>query len=122
MEYRIAAEIVLLSHLAFIIYVTVGGLLNLRWKRAWMVHLPAILWGVLVEFLGLDCPLTDLENLFRAAAGEKGYEQGFIDHFLSSIIYPGLTPSLHIWLGISLAVINCAIYLYLFKKKAFSRR
>jgi len=122
MEYRIAAELVLVSHLAYIIYVTLGGLLNLRWRRAWMIHLPAILWGFLVEFLSLNCPLTDLENYLRAAAGESGYERGFIDHFLSSLIYPGLSPALHIWLGISLAAVNLAVYIFLFRKGAFSRR
>lgn len=114
MEFRIAADLVLLSHLAFIIFVTLGGLLNLRWRRAWMIHLPAILWGFVVEFLALDCPLTDLENYLRVSAGEQGYEGGFIDHFLSSVIYPGLSPSLHIWLGVLLALVNVAVYSYVF--------
>lgn len=122
MIYRIAAELVLVSHLAFIVYVTLGAFLNLRWRRAWMLHIPALAWGVLVEFLGYVCPLTTLENFFRVAAGEQGYETGFIDHFLTTLIYPGLSPSLHILLGIALAAFNVAIYIYLFRKDAFAGR
>jgi len=120
MRYRLAADAVLVLHLAFIVFVTLGGLLNLRWKRFWLLHLPALIWGFVVEFLAVVCPLTTIENYFRVAAGEHGYERGFIDYFISSLIYPGLSPSIHILLGIVLALLNLVIYFYLFKTRSIS--
>jgi hypothetical protein len=120
MFFRIAADIVLVAHLAFIVYVTLGGLLNVRWRRAWIVHIPAILWGFLIEFLGYDCPLTTLENYFRSGAGELGYERGFLDHFISTLIYPDIPPFVHIFLGVLLAAVNGFIYWYLFRRNAFA--
>jgi hypothetical protein len=118
MLFRIAADLVLVTHLAFIAYVTLGGLLNLRWPRLWVLHLPALAWAILVEFLAFDCPLTTLENRFRAAAGERGYERGFVDHFISNLIYPDLPSFVHIGLGAALFLVNVLIYFYLFRKRS----
>ena len=70
------ADLVLVLHFAFILFVTAGGLLVLRWPRAAFVHLPAAAWGVLIELRGWICPLTPLENTLRRAAGRAGYEIG----------------------------------------------
>lgn len=82
-----------------------------------MLHAPALLWAFLVEFLVLDCPLTSMENGFRIAAGQNGYETGFIDHFISSLIYPGLPP---IAMGAALALLNAGIYIYLLKTRSLA--
>lgn len=89
---RLAADAVLLLHLGFILFVLLGGLLALRWRRAPLLHLPAAAWGVYVELSGGLCPLTPLENRLRIAAGEAGYAGGFVEHYLLPLIYPaGLT-------------------------------
>src|SRR5262245_41948400 len=82
MIYRIAADAVLTLHLAFILFVVLGGWLVLRWPRLALLHLPAAAWGATVEFFHLYCPLTPLENRLRLAAGEQGYSGGFIEHYL----------------------------------------
>ncbi len=69
MVYHALADLVLVLHLAFIVFVVAGGLLALRWRWAPLVHLPAALWGVFIEVSGGVCPLTPIENALRRAAG-----------------------------------------------------
>lgn len=111
MWFSLAAEAIVILHLGFIIFVVMGALLVL--KRRWILflHIPAALWGALIEFQGWGCPLTPLENSLRAAAGQAGYSEGFIGHYLLPIIYPGsLTPELQITLGIIVIAVNLALY------------
>lgn len=111
MGYRLAADAVVLLHGAFILFVFLGGLLALRWRWVAALHLPAALWGVLVQATGWLCPLTPLEVELRIAAGAAGYEGGFIEHYLIPAIYPaGLTRYVqYILAGLVLAV-NLAVY------------
>jgi hypothetical protein len=118
MGYRLAADLTLLLHLLFIIFVLLGGLLCLhRIHWAWL-HLPAMAWGVWVEWAGWICPLTPIENHFRHLASNQGYREGFVEHYLVPLIYPGqLTVSLQWILGSSVLIINIFVYLYVCKKK-----
>ncbi|MHC5348751.1 DUF2784 domain-containing protein [Pseudomonas sp. A46] len=111
MIHGLAADAVLLLHLAFILFVVLGGLLVLRWPRLAVLHLPAVAWGATVECLQLLCPLTPLENRLRRLAGERGYEGGFIEHYLEPLIYPaGLTPGIQLGLGALVLLINLVPY------------
>ena len=115
---RLAADAVVLLHLGFILFVLLGGLLVLRWPRLVWLHLPAAAWGMAVEFLHLYCPLTPLENHFRQAAGELGYDSGFIEHYLIPLIYPaGLTEAIQIGLGLAVLAINLPPYLLLARRR-----
>ncbi len=105
------ADLVVIVHGLFIVFVVAGGLLVLRWPRLAWVHLPAAAWGVLIELSGWICPLTPLENALRRAAGEAGYSGGFIERYLLPLIYPpGLTPAVQLWLGLVVLVVNVAVY------------
>ncbi|UDM50573.1 DUF2784 domain-containing protein [Cupriavidus sp. MP-37] len=105
------ADLVVIAHALFIVFVVAGGLLVLRWPRAAWVHLPAAVWGVLIEWAGWICPLTPLENTLRRAAGQAGYSGGFVERYLLPLIYPaGLTPAVQLWLGMVVLVVNVAIY------------
>ncbi len=111
MIYRILADLVLVLHLAFIVFVVAGGLLVLRWRWVAVGHLPVALYGALIEFIDWVCPLTPLENELRRRGGHEGYEGGFIEHYLVPLIYPGnLTHGLQIVLGLAVVGINIAIY------------
>ncbi|WP_439888859.1 DUF2784 domain-containing protein [Pseudomonas sp. MBLB4123] len=114
MTSRLAADAVLVVHLLFILFVLLGGLLVLRWRVLAWLHLPAALWGAVVELYSLQCPLTPLENALRRAAGEQGYDGGFVEQYLLPLIYPaGLTPGVQLLLGVLVLVVNGAIYGYL---------
>ena len=112
MTWLVLADAILLLHLAFILFVVLGGLLVLR--RRWLayLHVPAFVWAALIEFAGWICPLTPLENWLRIQGGARGFSGGFIDHYLGSLIYPqGLTRELQWLLGALVLAINAAIYL-----------
>lgn len=111
MSYSLMADAVLVFHLAFIIFVMFGALLVLqRWVWIWL-HLPAVAWGMAVEFLHLYCPLTPLENSLRIKAGIAGYEGDFVGHYLIPLIYPAsLTPQLQIGVGALVLIVNLLAY------------
>jgi len=111
MFYRVLADMVLVSHLAFIIFVVAGGLLSLRWPWAPLVHLPAALWGLYIELSSGICPLTPLENALRRAAGASGYSGSFIEHYIVPIVYPAtLSRSLQLVLAGLLVLANLLVY------------
>lgn len=107
----LAADLVVLLHFAFIVFVVAGGLLVLRWPRIAWAHLPAAAWGAGIILVGGICPLTPLERALRRASGEAGYEGGFIDHYLMPLIYPvGLTRDVQIVLGMLVVGVNLCVY------------
>ena len=111
MIYRTLADVVLVLHLAFAIFAGVGGLLVLRWPRLARVHVPCAIWGALIMFAGWICPLTPLENDLRRRGGQAGYEGGFIEHYVVSVLYPrGLTRGLQFGIGAGVVIINAAVY------------
>lgn len=111
MTYILLANAVLIAHLAFVAFVTFGGLLVLRHRRFAWLHLPALAWGIAVELAGRVCPLTPLENRLLKLGGEAGYAGGFIEHLIGRVLYPGdLTPMLRYGLAFVLIVVNVAIY------------
>nr|WP_232516555.1 DUF2784 domain-containing protein [Thauera sp. K11] len=99
-----------------------GGLLALRWRRAPLVHLPAAAWGIYIELSGGICPLTPLENRLRAAAGQAGYEGGFVEHYLLALIYPaGLTHEIQFVLAAVVVGVNLAVYALVLRRAAGRR-
>lgn len=111
MAYRILADLVVGVHASFVVFVVAGGLLALRWPWVAAAHLPAAVWGTLIEFRGWICPLTPLEQSLRASAGQAGYEGGFIDHYLLPVLYPaGLTRGVQLVLGSLVIGVNLVVY------------
>lgn len=115
MIYRIAADCVLLFHLAFTLFAVLGGLLVLRRPSLLWLHLGAVFWGVVIEFADWICPLTPLENFLRKRGGEAGYAGGFIEHYVVRFLYPeNLTIELRYLLGGGLIAVNLLIYGYIY--------
>jgi hypothetical protein len=111
---RIAADAVLVVHLAFVLFVVFGGMLVLRWPKVAWAHLPSVAWGALIEFTGWICPLTPLEVGLRQAAGEAGYSGDFIAHYVTALLYPeALTRATQTALGIAVVLFNAAVYVVL---------
>ena len=118
MIYSLLADLAVVLHFCFVLFVVLGGFLVLRWFRYVWLHLPVAAWGALIEFQGWICPLTHLENRWRRAAGERGYEGGFVEHYLMPVLYPdGLTRKVQILLGLLVIAINAAIYARVFVKR-----
>lgn len=122
MPYRALADLVVGLHFLFVLFVVLGGLLLLRWPRVVWLHLPAAVWGTLIELQGWLCPLTPLEKWLRARAGEAGYPGGFIEHYILPVLYPaGLTRGVQLILGALVVGVNLAVYWFVFRRRAGAR-
>ena len=111
------ADLVVVAHIAFVLFVVAGGLLVLRWRRLAWVHLPAVIWGTWVELAGWICPLTPLENWLRRQGGESGYAGSFIEHYVLPILYPtDLTRGMQVTLGAIAVTVNVAIYAFIWRR------
>ena len=109
--YGFLADLVVTIHLAFVVFVAGGGLLTFRWTRVAWIHVPAMAWGVLIEWMGWVCPLTPLENWLRVRAGGGGYEGQFVEHHLLPVLYPAaLTRDWQVGLGLLVLVVNGLVY------------
>jgi Protein of Unknown function (DUF2784) len=106
-----AADVVVVFHFAFVLFVVFGGLLALRWPKVAYVHLPVAVYGALIELVGWVCPLTPLEKRLRESAGLPGYEGGFVEHYILPVLYPsGLTRGVQLVLGLIVIGLNLLIY------------
>ena len=111
MIYTLFADLVVLLHFGFIIFAVLGALLLRRWPRLIWLHLPTALWAMAIEFYGGVCPLTPLENWLHQQAGESGYSESFIQHYIAPIVYPGeITTTVRVVLGTAVLLINLVLY------------
>lgn len=111
MLYSWLADLIVLLHLGFVLFVVFGGLFVYRWPHVIWWHLPAAIWGAAVEFGGWLCPLTPLEIWLHAKAGNEGYQGDFIEHYIMPIVYPAdLTRTTQIALGLVVVAVNVAVY------------
>lgn len=120
---KLIADLILLLHFSFILFVLFGVFLVFKKHKLAWVHIPIALWGMLISLIGWVCPLTPLENHFRILAGEQGYEGGFIENYLLPLVYPGgLTRQMAISMGIFVLVWNGLFYallIYRIKRKQY---
>ena len=118
MFFRGAADLVLVVHMAFVLFVVLGGLLALRWPRVAWIHVPVALYGAAIEFVGFICPLTPLEVWLRRRGGEAGYEGGFVEHYITATLYPtGLTREVQLVLGTAVLAINAIVYFVWWRRR-----
>jgi len=111
MAYRLLADLVVVVHSLFLLFVVLGGFLVLQWRPIAWAHLPAAAWGVAIELRHGICPLTPLENTFRERAGLAGYSGGFVEHYLVPLLYPaGLTQGRQLLLAGFAVLVNLVAY------------
>jgi len=111
------ADIIIILHLLFVLFVILGGFLVL-WKKGWAwLHIPAVLWGAVIELADMVCPLTPLENQLRLQGGGTPYTSDFIEHYLIPFLYPSfLTVKIQLILGLAVIVINVCIYSWVIRQ------
>jgi hypothetical protein len=121
--FRVAADAVVLLHAAFVLFVMAGGVLALWWRWIAWVHLPAVAWGVLVEYAGWICPLTPLEDELRRRAGAIAYSGDFIGRHLLPLLYPAaLTRETQVLLGSLALLVNVIVYWQLIRRVVSDER
>jgi hypothetical protein len=112
------ADALVVVHFAFTAFVIFGGFFSWRWPRLALLHLPALAWGCWIELSHSVCPLTPLENHWRQLAGEAGYREGFLAHYLVRVLYPpGLTWQVQYELAAFLIAINVVAYAGLIRRR-----
>ena len=113
MLYQLGADLLVLIHLAFIVFVIMGSVAVLRWPWFVLLHIPAVIWGAVVMINGWLCPLSPWENSLRQSAGQEGYSGGFIEYYIIPLIYPmELTRDVQVLAGIIVVVINLCLYCF----------
>lgn len=118
MGHQLAANLVLLVHFTFVLGVVFGALAWLWLRWAPWVHVPMAAWGAYVELSGSLCPLTTLENRLLAAAGEQGYDEGFVAHYLLPVLYPeGLTREAQLLLAGAVVLVNLGLYAWVWRRR-----
>lgn len=111
MKWRLIADVVLVTHLAFVVFTVLGAMLVWRWRRLALVHIPIVVYGVALEVVGFRCPLTPLEQALRRRAGGAGYDGGFVEHYIVPVLYPGeWTATVRISVSLVLIVANAIVY------------
>ena len=119
MIYRLLADTTVVLHLGFVLFVVGGGLLVWRYPRLAWLHVPAALWGALIEFAGWVCPLTPLENWLREQGGQQAYAASFVEHYLLPVLYPqSLTRPVQWILGGLVLLINVILYALILRRRA----
>ncbi|MDJ0941467.1 MAG: DUF2784 domain-containing protein [Woeseiaceae bacterium] len=96
-RYLLAADLLLFTHVLFVVFVIAGLILVLAgWALKWswvrnpwfrFAHLAAIGFVVVQSWLGQICPLTIWEMQLRAKAGDSTYTGSFIAHWLGELLY-----------------------------------
>jgi hypothetical protein len=100
--YRLTADVVVLTHLSYVLFVVVGQLLVLvGWARRWEwvrnrgfrgAHLMAILVVVLESWIGITCPLTTLEQWLRTRGGQAAYQGDFVGNLAHDLLFVDWPP------------------------------
>jgi hypothetical protein len=108
--YSTLANIVLMVHLGWIVWVAIGFLWTGGRRILTGIHLASLIWGIAVEAGPWPCPLTLLEQFLETKAGVDPYQGGFLLHYLDAIVYPDIPAWLLITLGIAVCAANLAVY------------
>lgn len=120
--YSALAVGVLVVHALFILWVIFGALVTRRHPFLRWVHIPSLVWGVLVEITPWACPLTLLENWLEAKAGVEPYHGGFLLHYLDKLVYPDLSAATLTIAGIIVCGGNLALYAWQLCAPAANRK
>ena len=118
---KLGVDAIVIFHFGFVLFVLFGGVLLLKWHKVAWLHIPAVIWGILVELNGWLCPLTPLENQLRQQAGLGMYHGDFVMHYLMPILYPvNLTRTTQVLFGLIVVIVNLAVYFYVFRRRYHS--
>lgn len=108
--YIALAVAVLVLHTLFIVWVVFGALVTRNRPILRGLHVASLIWGILTELTLWPCPLTLLENWLEARAGVEPYQGGFLLHYLDRLVYPDISVTLLVTVGVLVCTVNLAFY------------
>lgn len=86
--WRVLADVTVGIHILALLYIGFGGFLAWRWPKAALLHIFFAFWGIAVNVFPLSCPLTSLEDFFRAKQGLGALPGGFNAYYLYGTVIP----------------------------------
>ena len=123
MGYRILADITMIAHFLFLVYVVLGGFLAWRWPKSWFAHASVAVYGLVITVFGFVCPLTPLEDRWRRKAGQEGLEPtGFIDTYIDGVLYPEQHAATAQWAAAAVILISWIGALVLHRRRQAATR
>ena len=112
LPYGLLADVVVGVHFLFVLFVALGVGAVWRWHRLAWIHVPAVMWGIMVEVTGAICPLTWIEQGLRQRAGMDGPGFDFVAFYIFPILYPeGLTREMQLVFAALLVLVNATGYI-----------
>jgi hypothetical protein len=82
------ADVTVVVHFAALLYIGLGGFLAWKWPKSIFVHVFFAAWGFAVNAFPIPCPLTALEDHFRAQQGLPPLPGGFNEYYIYDEIIP----------------------------------
>jgi hypothetical protein len=114
MPYKILADVVVLIHFLWIIFLFLGALWGIKNKVVRIFHLAGLAFAFIIQVFGWYCPLTYLEAWLRSGHdGPLTYTGSFIIHYVEQIVYIELSR----YLIFVLTLVLCGLNLWLYSKK-----
>jgi|ERR1017187_3243487 hypothetical protein len=112
--FEVLAELVLLIHLLWILWVILGWILTRKRPLLRWFHIGSLVWGILTEVGPWPCPLTIAEQWLQRRAGPGPYQGSFLIHYLEIVIYPDVSQELLAWAGSSVCLLILGIHAWRF--------
>ena len=119
MGYRLLADLVVVLHVAYLALLIAGAALAVRWPKLLWLQVPSAVWALIGVTIGVECPLTALEQSLRRRADGHAYRGGFIKHYITGHLYPrAYAPAV----GAAIAVVVALSYLSLWRHMERARQ
>ncbi|MCK4738864.1 MAG: DUF2784 domain-containing protein [Deltaproteobacteria bacterium] len=111
MLYRFIADIAVLVHFLWIVFLFFGAFAGVRYRAVKVVHIIGLGYALVLHAFGWYCPLTHVEAWARRQHDpELVYAGSFIIHYLEELIYFTLPDSFLLLFTIILCAFNAWYY------------
>jgi hypothetical protein len=112
MLYKVLADLVVLVHFLWIVFLFLGALWGARNKAVRRIHLSGLFFAILIQIFDWYCPLTHLEFWLRSRHDPvMTYAGSFIAHYVEKIVYLELSRPVVLLLTVLLCGFNAWFYL-----------
>lgn len=112
MPYRILADLVVLVHFLWILFLIFGAIWGRRKRHIRLLHISGLVFAFIIEIFDIYCPLTHVEVWLRARHEPASYYTGaFIVYYMERFIYIELPRNLIAVSTTLLCGLNAWLYL-----------
>ena len=103
MFYKLFADIFVLLHFLWILFLIFGVLLGIKYRIARIIHISGIVFALIIQIFDWYCPLTHIELWLRTKQDPaSSYSGSFIIHYVEKLVYIDISRTLIFMLSIFL--------------------